>query len=692
MKVMQILPRMNIGGVERGVVDLVKYYQEKKLASGEDIENIVVSAGGRLADELKACGVTHYKLPVHKKSFFSLFLIPRLRKIIEKENIDIVHGRSRVPGWIGFFASRQSRASFITTAHGVYKNRFFSEVMGWGKFVICPSKVVARHMKNNFGVSDEKISIIERWVDLDKFNFSDYQKRKGKNAIVSVGRISASKGYEYLIQSFKKIVRFNPYLKLKIVGSADRSKAKYLNYLKTLVSRYSLNYNVEFVGFVADVEKILDDARILIAPSVIEESFGRVIVEAFACGVPVIATKVGGFQEIVEDGKDGLLVEPRSPESISDAILKLLKDSDLADRLVKGGRRKVETLYTMPRCLEATGLLYKRTLKTLNILVIKISSLGDLILALPSLKALRQEFGDAKISLLTAKKYHSLIYDCPYVDEVIALEDRYKSLKNILRIAKILRRKSFDYIVDLQNSKQSHLISFLSFARYSFGFDLRLGFLLAKKIKYDRTLGPLDSQETILKLLGVRLKEKKLIFWDKKDSTTIPLPAGDLIGINISASLRWQSKNWPYKNVVKLIELIHKNLPNFKVILFGDKDSVEAASEIEKATSPRPFNLCGKTSLGDLAPLMKRLKVFITPDTATLHLASAVGTAVIALFGPTDPARHTVKSKDLFVFCQDLPCSFCYSPKCKLKEGNICLEKISAQQVFAKIKDIVSED
>jgi ADP-heptose:LPS heptosyltransferase/glycosyltransferase involved in cell wall biosynthesis len=692
MKIMQILPRMNIGGVERGVVDLTKFNKEKEGGGGQAIENIVVSAGGRLVDELTAKGVIHYKLAVHRKSLFSLLLVPRLRKIIEEEKIDIIHARSRVPAWISFFASRGSRAHFVTTAHGVYKNRFFSEVMGWGKFVICPSKVVARHMKNNFGVSDEKIIIIERWVDLNRFKFSDYQKRKENNVIVSVGRISATKGYEHLIKGFKKIVRFNPYLKLKIVGSADRSKAKYLNYLKTLVSRYSLNYNVEFLGFVPDVEKILTEARILVAPSVIEESFGRVIVEAFACGVPVIATKVGGFQEIVEDKKDGLLVEPHSPESISDAILTLLKDSDLANRLVKRAREKVEALYTMPRCLEATGQVYKKTLKTLNILVIKISSLGDLILAFPSLKAIRQEFPKAKISLLTSKKYHSLIYDCPYVDEIIALDDRYKNLKDTLRIAKILRRKSFDYIVDLQNSKTSHIISFLSFARYSFGFGLRWGFLLAKKIKYDRSLGPLDSQETILELLGLRLKEKKLIFWEKKDLTAASLPAGNLIGINISASQRWQSKNWPLKNIIRLTELIHKNLPNFKVILFGDKGSVNQASEIEKATVPHPFNLCGKTALGDLAQLMKQLKVFISPDTATLHLASAVGTPVIALFGPTDPTRHTIRDKDLFVFCEQLPCSFCYRPKCKLKEGNVCLEKITPQQVFAKIKDIVKEE
>ena len=206
MRVMQILPRMCVGGVERGVYDLAKFFKDK------DVATVIVSGGGQLANELEALGIKHYTLPVYKKSLFGFFLVPKIRKIIEDEKIDIVHARSRVPGWISFFASRSSRAHFITTAHGIYKNRFFSEVMGWGKFVIAPSRVAARHMRDKFGTSEDKIRIISRWVDLDRFNFTDYKNRRESNYIVSIGRISQSKGYEYLIKGFKKVVRFNPYL------------------------------------------------------------------------------------------------------------------------------------------------------------------------------------------------------------------------------------------------------------------------------------------------------------------------------------------------------------------------------------------------------------------------------------------------------------------------------------------------
>lgn len=692
MRIMQILPFMEIGGIERGVLDLGIFFKlPAQSKDKESITTIVVSGGGSLIKELKKNGIIHYTLPVYKKSLSSIFLIPKLRKLIDKERIDIVHARSRVPGWISFFASRGSRAHFITTAHGVYKNKFFSEVMGWGKFVICPSQVVARHMKNNFGVPSEKIIIINRWVDLNKFRFRDYQTRSKSNIILSMGRISPTKGYEYLIKGFQKVVRFNPYFKLKIVGSADKSKIRYLNYLKTLVNRLSLNYNVEFVGYRQDIQNILAESRILVAPSVIEESFGRVVIEAFASGVPVIASNIGGFAEIIENGKDGILVDPANSEQIANNILKILKDSSYAQELVSQARKKVETLYTMENSLLKTKSVYSKTLETLKILIIKISSLGDVILSFPSLKAIRHKFPQAKISLLTLGKYHSLLYDCPYIDELITLDDKYKTFKNILNISKDLRRRSFDYIVDLQNNYFSHLISFLSLPRYSFGYTLRLGTLLTKKIKYNRKDSPLKSQGKILELLGVKFTEEKLIFWPRKEVPLPPLPDGELIGINISASRKWESKNWPFENIVKLIEMIQKNLPNFRVILFGDKESRDYADKLKKKASYRPYNLCGKTTLRDLPKIIEQLKIFITPDTATLHLSCALGVPTIALFGPTDPQRHTVKSNNLYVFSEKLPCSFCYQSKCRLEEKNLCLKKITPQQVFAKIREILKK-
>jgi lipopolysaccharide heptosyltransferase II len=687
---MQILPRLEIGGVERGVLDLVAYFKNRPAAGKKDIQNIVVSGGGRLLPQLNKADITHYTLPVYKKSLFSLFLIPKLKEIIKKNGIDIIHARSRVPGWLSFFASRSTNAHYVTTIHGIYKNQFFSEVMGWGKFVICPSKAVARHMKNNFGVDEDRIVIINRWVNLERFKPQDPQIRRKSNTIVAIGRISPSKGYEYLIDAFRKLIRNSPFLNLKIVGSADKSKTDYLEHLKTLVNRFALDRNVEFTGFRQDVENILQQARLAVAPSVIEEAFPRAVLEACACGIPVITTNIGGTSEIIEDGIDGIAVEPKNSEAIADAILKLLADNSLADLMAQKARQKVERLYSMEKCLQETEDVYVKTLNFFRVLVIKISSLGDIILAIPSLKALRERFPQGKICILTLKKYAPVLYGCPYLDEIITLEDEYKKFKNIKTIAKILRRKAFDYIVDLQNNRASHLIAFLAFARYSFGYSLRWGFLLTKRKKVNRTDGPLVSQERILELLGIRMKDKELTYWEPKNiDEKLNLNGTLLIGINLSASKRWQSKNWPTNHIITLIELIYKTFPSYKVVLIGDETAKERSLRIEEYLRPKPINLCGKTTLTDLPAVIKKLKIFITPDSANLHLSSALGVATIALFGPTDPKRHTVKGKNLHIFHKELLCSYCYEPQCKLKEKNICMDKISPQEVFQAIKTTI---
>ncbi|MFA5008362.1 MAG: glycosyltransferase [Candidatus Omnitrophota bacterium] len=695
MRIMQIVPRMEVGGVERGVLDLATYFKNKDSFGGEDsLENIVVSGGGRLIKELEKENIVHYELPVYKKSFFSVFLIPKLKKIIAKEKINIVHARSRVPGWLSFFATRGKNVCYITTIHGIYKNKWSSEVMGWGKFVICPSRAVARHMKEKFFVPEEKIVIINRWVNLNKFKITDAHKRKQSNTIVSIGRITPSKGYEYLIEGFKKVVRQNPYLKLKIVGSPDKTKLDYYQQLKTLVNRFSLNHNVEFCGFRQDVENVLGEAKIAVSASVIDEAFPRAVLEACACGIPVIATEVGGVSEIIENEVNGIMVEPKNSEAIAKAILKLAGETALADSIAQKAREKIEKMYSMEKSLKETEEVYRRALSLKRILVIKASSLGDIILAIPSLKALKENFPDGKITVLALKKYASILYGCPYVDEIITLENDYKRFKNILSVAKDLRRKSFDYIVDLQNNRASHLISFLTFPQHSFGYSRKWGFLLTKHIRYIRDLNPLSSQEKILELIGVRIKEKKLTFWDIKNGLAEKLinEEDKLIGINVCASKKWSTKNWPVTHIKSLIELINKNLPSFKIVLLGDSDSKVVASQVESSAVRAPLNLCGKTTLQDLPAIIKNLKVFVTPDTATLHLAQALDIPTIALFGPTDPSLHTVKSKTLYIICKELLCSFCYNPKCRIDKTNLCMEKISAQEVFSQIKEIAASE
>ena len=141
MNILQILPELNSGGVERGTVDLAKFLRK------QGHKAVVVSAGGPLVGDLESAGVVHYKLPVHKKSFFSLiYSIRQLVKIVKLESIDVIHARSRVPALAAFFVSRKTQIPFVTTCHGFYRNHFFSRPMGWGKLVIVISHIIGKRM------------------------------------------------------------------------------------------------------------------------------------------------------------------------------------------------------------------------------------------------------------------------------------------------------------------------------------------------------------------------------------------------------------------------------------------------------------------------------------------------------------------------------------------------------------------
>lgn len=683
MQVMQLLPKMNLGGVERGVYDLAVYFKDTQ------INNVIVSGGGPLADQLREEGISIYNLPVYKKSPLVLACINKLREIIEYQEIDLIHARSRVPAWIGFIASRITGKPFITTAHGLYRSRFFSQVMGWGKFVICPSEFVASYMQEKFSTPKENLIVIPRWVDLNKFNFTNYSKRLNSDIIVTIGRISPFKGYEYLIRGFKQVTSLNPLLKLYIVGAADKKKSGYLSSLKKIVKQLRLEDNVVFLGARYDIEDILSKARLLVAASIRDESFGRVIVEAQACGIPVIATDVGGYRDIIENDHTGILVPKENSQAIGEKIEKILKDDNYGLNLVINARKKVEKFYSMDNCLKEEAKVYQKTIETLRILVVKFSSLGDIILIIPTLKVLKQQFPNANISLLTQEKYSALLKDCPYLDKIIIVNDNYKKWRNISSLAGKLRRQGFDYIIDLQNSRSSHLLAFLSFPRDSFGFSLRWGKLLKHKTDYKLSDDPLTSQERILNLLGVNMPEKKLDFWPIKDITNLSLPQNKLIGINIAASYRWQSKNWPIENINQLIALILTDYPNYKIALLGDKYAVTKAKDISDSYQDKIINLVGRTSLDQLPQVIKKLSLFISPDTATLHLAIALNIPTIALFGPTDPNRHSVKSGDLNTLYKTLDCSFCYNSNCKKYPISKCMQDITPKEVFLKLKEII---
>ena len=699
MNILQILPELNVGGVETGTVDFAKYLVEHGHRS------IVVSSGGALVADLEQSGSKHYQLPADQKSLWTfLRCLKELEKIIRQEKVDIVHARSRVPAWIAFFACRRSKTAFVTTCHGYYSAQFFSRVMGWGKLVIAISEVIGRHMVHTFGTPPENIRLIPRSVDIKKFDVPrKVSKGKSEFIITIVGRITPLKGHDYFLKAMAQVVRFMPFVKVWVVGDAPASKQVYKEDLQVLVKRLGLTAHVEFLGNRRDVPQILAQTDVLVLSTVTQEAFGRVILEAQAAGVVVVATKVGGVVEIIEHEKTGLLVTPKDPEAMAQAVMRVLKDRKLADEMIKEARKKLESKYTVQQMAESTLRVYEEVLNSPNILVIKLSAVGDVVLTTAALAALRRKFPKAKIYCLVGKAASTILNKCPYLDGVIVYDyqQQDRGLKKLWALAYELRKYRIDKVIDFQNNRRSHILAALSFPRESYGYNNgKWGFLLTDKIKNDQPfLPPVEHQFRILKMLEIDYQKEDALLelWPSaQDDDYIQnlLDAEwlghdkNFIGINLTASRKWQTKNWPVEYLARLCDLLAAD--NIRVVVTGEKKDILLARHLLSLTKAKPANFVGKTNILQLASLIKRCRAYLTPDSAPLHLAAAMNVPLVALFGPTDFRRHLPPAQHVVVLKRDLPCAPCYSTTCRIKT-HACMKEIMPEEVFGKIRELMKK-
>jgi lipopolysaccharide heptosyltransferase II len=696
VRILQILPELNVGGVETGTLDLSKYL----VRLGH--KAVVVSAGGALVQELEDSGAKHYTLPVNKKSIISMLkLIPKLVQIIKQEEIEIVHARSRAPAWIAYFACRQTRAIFVTTCHGYYKKHFFSTVMGWGKRVIVLSNVIARHMIEDFSLPHERIKLVPRSVDLGKFKYLDPKtKRKEDFNVGIIGRITPLKGHLHFIKAMARISRLVPRLKIWIVGDAPVSKQAYKEELQILVRRLGLWHCTEFLGTQRNIPGILENLDLVVLATTTHEAFGRVVVEAQAAGVPVVATKVGGVIDIIEDGVNGLLVPPADAKSMAEAIMRIFKDTQFARELAENAYVKVKEKYNLELMVKNTLNVYREVLNNFKILVIKFGSLGDVILSTAGLRAIREKFSQEnyKISFLIGEESKDVLLRSPYIDELLVcdLKNKDRGLAGLWGIGRILRKKNFDLVIDLQNSRASHILAYLTGCINRYGYNnKKLAFLLNHTINDQKpSVDPVTHQFRILKMLGIDLLNNALELWpSQEDQKSVDAlldaqwlsQAQKVVGINISASKRWSTKLWPMEYLICLIEEL--GLKDIRVIITGtSEDQALADMLINSLKNTKVINACGKTNINELAVLIKKCQVFISADSSPLHIASAVGTPFVALFGPTDARRHLPPGKNCRVMHKELRCSPCYKTKCRSKR---CMVQISPAEVFAAVTQLL---
>lgn len=361
MKILQLLPELNEGGVERGVVELNREFVKK------GIKSFVISNGGKLQKQIEIDGGKHIVFDVCSKNIFTIiYRVNKLKEILKDINPDVIHVRSRVPAWLVFFANKSLKIRVVSTVHGFNSVGFYSSIMQKANEVICVSNSIKDYIQKNYQTHEDKITVIPRGIDLQLFNpknisedfIIDFKKEydlEEKFIVSTVGRITQLKDYETFIKAIFLIKKEIPSVKALIVGGVRSDKEDYLNLLKKLIEEFNLEKNIVFTGSQSKIAEIYALSDVVVSSSKKPESFGRAVAEAIALNTPVIATNHGGVKDIIIEKENGFFFEIGDEKELH---LKIIKSKELKF----DGYKYISENFSLEKMVNSTIEVYGKVL------------------------------------------------------------------------------------------------------------------------------------------------------------------------------------------------------------------------------------------------------------------------------------------------------------------------------------------
>ncbi len=311
------------------------------------------------------------RIPINKSIAsvaFSPFINLKVRSIIRGGNYDIVHTHGSLAPTLPLLALKYSNSVNFATFHAahsrsigyglfkLYLHKIFKKIDG----PIAVSKVAKDTMSRHF---DGHYRIIPNGVDINRFK-PDIQpfcelKERGVLNLLFVGRCEPRKGLKYLLKALPTIFREIPNSRLIVVGSGPLKK-----WYQQLV-RPEHKDRVIFTGPVSpeDLPRYYATADVFVSPAIGAESFGIILLEAMASGVPIVATNIPGYKQVMEDGKEGLFVKPKDPEDLAKATVFLLKKPELRKEMGKRGRKKAVSFYSWEKIASEVESYYFEVLE-----------------------------------------------------------------------------------------------------------------------------------------------------------------------------------------------------------------------------------------------------------------------------------------------------------------------------------------
>ena len=336
LTVLQVLPALESGGVERGVLEVA----EGLVAAGH--RSLVISGGGRMVVELTNRGSEHFEKSLGTKSPLTLRHVYWLRKLMIEQQVDVVDIHSRMPGWITWLAWKSLPAAthpaLISTVHGLHSTGFYSSIMCRGEHVIAVSETVREYVRKNYRFApEERLHLIHRGIDGEEFPrgyqpddswksefFRQFPKTRDQPLLTLVGRLTRLKGHADLLYLLARLRDRGLAAHGLIVGDTDPRKAAYADELQSLAASLNLSDQVTFTGHRSDLKQIYAMSSIVLSLSSTPESFGRTVAEALSIGTPVVGYNHGGVAEILVAQFSAGAVQPGNLDALTETVASIL--------------------------------------------------------------------------------------------------------------------------------------------------------------------------------------------------------------------------------------------------------------------------------------------------------------------------------------------------------------------------------
>jgi heptosyltransferase-2 len=330
-----------------------------------------------------------------------------------------------------------------------------------------------------------------------------------------------------------------------------------------------------------------------------------------------------------------------------------------------------------------------------RILIIRLDKIGDVLLSTPAIKALRDAYPKSYIAFLARPYARQIVNGNPYLDKVLLYNKRgkEKGILGNLEFIKELKTGQFDLAVMLHPTRRSHLLAFIAGIPERLGYDRKWGFLLTKRIPHTKQFGlksETDYTLDLLRYIGVESKDKALYMPVNTVSEDKVMHIfryngikdGDIVVV-VHPGASCPSKRWPARNFATVADRLAEK-HRAKIIVIAGEDESAIGNSVAKAIKAGCVDLSGRTTVGDLASIFKRSSLLISNDSGPVHVACAMGTPVVAIFGRSDrglsPGRWGPSGRDDIVLHKDVGCTICLAHRCR--RGFRCLEAITSDEVL----------